>query len=146
LFVFFVSGIPNYVDNDPEKCTSVRSVVEGNFKKLKKIPRKCVVLDFAADEYLSKKDLRYAKNGICVIDGPWYIMPDLSLKLGKNIIKRKLPVVLATNPHYPNTTMISCVEAMALALKILGFNEQAKEILKPFPWAKDFLRQKLSKR
>jgi len=145
LFVYFVKGIPGYIDTDSIKCTAVKSVVEGNFKQVKKIPKNCVILDFAASQYLTKEDLNHAKKGLCIIDGPWYIMPKLSSKLGKKIIKRKLPAVLATNPHYPDTNMISSVEAMALALKILGFSEHAEKILEPFPWAKKFLKQKIIK-
>lgn len=145
LFVYFVKDIPGYVDTDPIKCTAVKSVVEGYFKQVKRIPKNCVILDYASSKYLEKRDLEYAKNGLCIIDGPWYIMPELSFKLGKNVIKRKLPAVLATNPHYTGTNMISSVEAMALGLKILGFSEKAEEILKPFPWAKNFLKQKLIK-
>lgn len=140
LYVYFIEGVPGYNNDDPTKCTAVRSVCEGNFVRIKQIPKKCIVLDVTADKYLEPADEIYSEKGLCVIDGPWYIMPETVLELGEEYIFRKLPESIATNPHHKGTTLISSVEATALALKILGKNDQAKEILKPFPWAKNYLK------
>jgi ribosome biogenesis protein Tsr3 len=140
LFVYFVEGIPGYNNDDPTKCTSVKSIVKGNFKRVKTLPKQCIILDVTADTLLSQDDLKYAKNGVCIIDGPWYVMPEVILKIGDGHIKRKLPPAIACNPHHKGATMISSVEAMALALHILGYTDQAEHILKPFSWAKDFFK------
>ncbi len=140
LFVYFIEGILGYNTNDPTKCTAVKSVFEGNFHRVKKLPKGCIVLDVTSDKVLSKKDAKHAKKGVCVIDGSWYIIPETILSFGKKHAFRRLPDCKATNPHHKGTTMISSVEAVAQALSIMGFKKQAKEILEPFPWAANFLQ------
>ena len=51
-----------------------------------------------------------------------------------------MPFLIATNPtNYGKPIRLSTVEALAAALVILGFEEQAKTILSKFSWGLNFL-------
>ena len=53
---------------------------------------------------------------------------------------RTLPLVLAANPvSWGKPGRLSTVEALAVCLMLLGKNDQASRILKPFSWGEQFL-------
>ena len=53
---------------------------------------------------------------------------------------RCLPILLAGNPtNYAKATKLSTVEALAGALYIAGFKEEAEKILSIFTWGHTFL-------
>lgn len=55
-------------------------------------------------------------------------------------IHRRLPTVLAANPvNYGHAAKLTSAEALAAALYILGFKEEAERLLKPFKWGPVFI-------
>jgi pre-rRNA-processing protein TSR3 len=98
------------------------------------------LLDPFSEIILSKQDLDDATHhGLLAIDASWAKFTSDSVEKLRGI-KRALPFLIATNPtNYGKPNRLSTVEALAAALVILGFDEQAKTILSKFNWGNNFL-------
>jgi len=139
--------IPLYVYDgeqcDPKKCTAKKMSRLGlvkTIKLLREIPRGSIVLNPMAEKALSIEDRERAmKRGIVVMDISWEHI-DLFPKIRKDVEQRALPYLLAANPvNWGKPTKLSSVEAIAAALFILGFPDEARRILSKFSWGDNFL-------
>jgi pre-rRNA-processing protein TSR3 len=129
--------------DDPKKCTAaklVRFKLAKPLYKLRQIPRRGLTLNPFASAYLLSKDRGQAlAYGLVAIDCSWEkadrtFAAQLS---GRNI---KLPALLASNPiNYGKLHKLSSLEALAAALHIMGFREEANELLSIFKWGPNFL-------
>ena len=129
--------------DDPKKCTSTKLCRLGlvqSVPKVWRIPRKAVVLNPSADDILNSLDRDKVMNsGLVVIDCSWKKAGEVFRRKFPGLNKR-LPKVLAGNPvNYGKIGMLSSVEALAAALSILGFSDQAEEVLSKFKWGPTFL-------
>lgn len=143
----YLQMIPLYVYNgdqcDPKKCTAKkmsRLRLVKTIKLLREIPRGSIVLNPMAEKALSVEDRERAmKRGIVVMDISWEHI-DLFPKIRKDVEQRALPYLLAANPvNWGKPTKLSSVEAVAAALFILGFPDEARKILSKFSWGDNFL-------
>lgn len=131
-------------EDDPKKC-SARKLHRFGFVKLEKsmrrLPKRAILLDPFAEKSLSKEDLPVAlKSGIVAVDCSWKNAEDCFNKLAKSGVSRALPFVVASNPiNYGKAFKLTTIEAFAAALYILGFVEQAEEILSLYKWSPHFL-------
>jgi len=130
--------------DDPKKCTSKRLAKYGILKliwKASQIPRNAIVLNPIARVTLSKEDKTLASRfGLVVIDSSWNRGEEVfeKIKRGK---QRVLPTLVAANPvNYGVPFKLSSAEALATALWILDFKEEAKIILSKFKWGEEFLK------
>lgn len=126
---------------DPKKCTSKKLARFGmiaTFAMAHQLPRRGVVLHPEAGVALSREDAAEAESGgLGVIDTSWKRGPFPQLP---NHRQRALPYLLAANPvNYGKPFVLSSVEALAAALVILGYDEQARTILGKFTWGEQFL-------
>lgn len=126
---------------DTNKCTGSRLL---KFNLVNKIhpnsKHRSIVLSPYTDKALSPEDRDIGlKNGIMVIDGSWNeINPEQ--RYFTQGTPRALPFLVAANPvNYGKPTKLTCVEALAATLWILGEEEQAWDILKPFKWGVAFV-------
>jgi pre-rRNA-processing protein TSR3 len=129
--------------DDPNKCTSAKLI---RFNKAKpihyqsQIRNKMIVLNPYSKEVLTKKDRKPIYDyGIVAIDCSWNKAEEILRKRFKGI-NRKLPLLLAANPiNYGRIGQLSSIEALASALYISDFEDQAKEILSLFKWGESFM-------
>lgn len=104
---------------------------------VKKTTKNNLVLDPFANEILLPKDKHIAKS-IVGIDCSWTLAGESFSKTFSGL-KRKLPPLLAGNPvNYSKLNKLTTAEAISASLFILGFKEQAIEILNKFNWGHTF--------
>ena len=128
---------------DPRKCSGcklrrfglVREVLQVRF-----LPKRAVVLNPFSEVAFSPADReRVEKFGLAALDCSWEHAEKVLLKHVRGT-SRCLPILVAGNPvNFGKATKLSTVEALAAALFIVGFEEQATELLSIFKWGHTFL-------
>ena len=79
------------------------------------------------------------KRGLAALDCSWVHAKEV-FDIQSHWIPRCLPYLVAANPvNYGKPTKLSTVEALAAALYIAGFREQASELLSKFKWGPQFI-------
>lgn len=136
--------VVHYSQDDPRKCTALKMVRLGYATRVSgvhEIPKGCLILNPLATEVLTPLDRTYVSNhGLAVIDTSW--------NEGLNILKkltylrrpqRVLPVLFAGNPiNYGVATRLSSLEAVASALYIVGYRDEALKLLSIVKWGRTF--------
>ncbi|MEM3027966.1 MAG: DUF367 family protein [Candidatus Bathyarchaeia archaeon] len=128
---------------DPSKCTGLKLGRKG-FASLvysrRQIPKGSIILNPLALEVLSPVDRFQAeKGGLLVLDCSWERVEE-SFHLRIPASNRCLPYLIAANPtNYGKPTKLSSAEALAAALYILGFYDEARRVLSIFKWGPTFL-------
>ena len=126
-----------FYQDDPKKCTAAKMVKFGLAQNIKKINSKGMVLDPFSKKTLIPKD-KSIINTIVGIDCSWNLV-DSAFSKNFNGIKRKLPPLLAGNPvNYSKLNKLTTAEALSGSLFILGFKEQALQLLDKFKWGHTF--------
>jgi pre-rRNA-processing protein TSR3 len=132
LLIFHVSQC------DPKKCSG-RKLARFGLAKLTTRAydlRHCLLLNPFSEKALSPRD----KGSRCLaaLDCSWARAEEVFARKRTN--SRALPFLVAANPvNYGKPFKLSTVEALASALFILGFPEEAKNILGKFSWGQNFL-------
>lgn len=124
--------------DDPKKCTAAKMVRVGLATSARRIPKNAIVLHPFAERVLVPPD-RDRYRTICAIDCSWKLARD---QFAGHISGdgRLLPPLLAGNPvNYARVGMLSTAEAVAAALHIMGFGQEARTILDRFRWGHTFL-------
>jgi len=104
---------------------------------VKKTTKNNLVLDPFSEQVLLPKDKPTIKS-IVGIDCSWNLADQAFSKTFIGI-KRKLPPLLAGNPvNYSKLNKLTTAEAMAASLFILGFKDDALELLNKFKWGHTF--------
>lgn len=123
--------------DDPKKCTAAKLDHFGIAKAVRRIPRGSIVLNPFSELCLHKND-RDLADMITAIDCSWE-------KAGMTFqgtfpgINRKLPLLLASNPtNYAKIGKLSTAEALAAGLRILGFEDEAYQVMNKFKWGHTF--------
>jgi pre-rRNA-processing protein TSR3 len=131
----------NYQECDPKKCTASKLIKLKLVEKVNKINgllKNSIILTPFARKELSPLDrsviLRF---GLIVIDCSWKNIINLKSLSYKNA--RKLPPLIAANPtNYGKWEKLSSAEAIAAALFITKFFNEANLILSKFSWGIQF--------
>ena len=127
---------------DPKKCTAKRMLKFGlakEAKTLRNIPSGSIVLSPFAEKALSPADLKYAHNGLVVMDLTWTNIDEFP-RLSRTQ-DRALPYLLASNPiNWGRPMELNSAEAVLASLIILGQDEQAEGFMGRFNWAPEFVR------
>ena len=128
---------------DPKRCTGLKLKRHGYARVVNKarfLPRRSVVLNPFSEIAFSPADRqRVEKFGLAALDCSWEHAEKVLIKRVKGT-SRCLPILMAGNPvNFSKATKLSTVEALAGALYISGFKQEAKELLSIFVWGHTFL-------
>ncbi|HVI21136.1 MAG TPA: DUF367 family protein [Bacillus sp. (in: firmicutes)] len=126
--------------DDPTKCTAEKLVKFKMARQVNKIPFGHIILDPFSKVILTNQDKQNI-HGICAIDCSWKLaIKTIKISKRPNVNNRKLPALLAGNPtNYAKLGILSTSEAIAAALYILGYKENANEIMNKFKWGHTFI-------
>ena len=128
---------------DPKRCTGLRLKRRGLARLVTKtrfLPKRAVVLNPFSEIAFSPADRKRVEDfGLVALDCSWEHAEKLLLKHVKGT-SRCLPILIAGNPvNFGKATKLTTAEALAAALYIAGFKQEARELLSVFTWGHTFL-------
>ena len=109
--------------------------------KIRFLPKRAVVLNPFSSVAFSPADRERTEDfGLVALDCSWEHAEKVLLKHAKGT-SRCLPILLAGNPvNFGKATRLTTVEALAAALYIADFKQEARELLSIFVWGNTFLQ------
>lgn len=127
---------------DPKKCSGRKLARHGlitNLKLGQRFPG--LVLTPVGVNCVSPLDREIIEiSGLAVVDCSWAKIAETPFGRMKSPNPRLLPFLVAANPiNYGKPCQLSCVEAIAAALFIVGLKEEARWYLSKFSWGHSFL-------
>ncbi|CAL1715788.1 unnamed protein product [Somion occarium] len=126
---------------DPKRCSGKRLARLGLIQDLKVGQKfRGVVVTPKATLPVSPADRDLiAKNGLAVVECSWARLDDVPFGKIASPTERLLPYLVATNPvNYGKPWRLNCVEALAAAFYITGFDSYAERLLGAFGWGGAF--------
>jgi pre-rRNA-processing protein TSR3 len=127
---------------DPKRCTGLKLKRYGYARVVTRtrfLPKRAIVLNPFAEVAFSAADRpRVEEAGLVALDCSW----EHAVKVLSHHVRgtaRCLPILIAGNPtNYAKATKLSTAEALAGALYIAGFKEEAQKLLSKFIWGHTF--------
>jgi pre-rRNA-processing protein TSR3 len=128
---------------DPKKCSTLKLKRHNLVRvvhRVRELPRGAVILNPFTPKAFSPADKeKLTKRGLSALDCSWVHAKEV-FDISSHWTPRCLPYLVAANPvNYGKPTKLSTVEALAAALYITGFSEQAEELLSKFKWGPQFI-------
>jgi pre-rRNA-processing protein TSR3 len=128
---------------DPKRCTGLKLKRRGLARLVTKtrfLPKRAVVLNPFSEIAFSPADRKRIEDfGLAALDCSWEHAEKVLLKHVKGT-SRCLPILIAGNPvNFGKATKLTTAEALAAALYIAGFKQEAAELLSIFTWGHTFL-------
>ncbi len=127
---------------DAKRCTGKKLERMHLLKSLPlSAPFRGVVMSPNGKKTVSAEDKEIIqKNGLGVVDCSWKCVDTIPFQKMKMGPERLLPFLIAANPvNYGRPLKLSCVEALSAALYIVGFKQEAKDLLAKFKWGHSFV-------
>ncbi len=140
--------------DDPKKCTAEKLARLGKATLVyhaSDLPKNSVLLNPFCTQALSVEDLpAMLTKGLVGLDCSWVKAKEVfgveepheqtvKKKGGWRFINRILPYLLAANSvNYGKPCMLSTAEALAASLYIVGYKEEAMDLLNGFKWGEGF--------
>lgn len=129
---------------NPKACTGSKLKRLGLaevFYSPRKMPWGSIVLNPFSEQALSPEDKKLMDNGLVALDCSWKHAKEVFTNLKKPVNSRILPLLVAANPvNYGKISKLTTAEAISAALYILGYKEEAEEVLSKFKWGPQFLQ------
>jgi pre-rRNA-processing protein TSR3 len=128
---------------DPKKCTALKLKRLGLVRLVRQIrflPRRAVVLNPFSEIAFSPADRKRVEDfGLVGLDFSWERAGEVLLGHVRGT-SRCLPYLIAGNPvNFGKPTKLSTAEALAAALYIARFKEEATRLLSVFKWGHTFI-------
>ncbi|KAJ7117809.1 hypothetical protein C8R44DRAFT_791457 [Mycena epipterygia] len=126
---------------DPRRCSGKKLSRLGLIKELKVGSRfRGIVVSPKGKQVISPSDRDIIlKGGLAVVECSWARLDDVPFGKIASPHERLLPYLLATNPtNYGKPWRLNCVEALAAAFYITGFDAYAEKLLSGFGWGGSF--------
>ena len=128
---------------DPKRCTGLKLKRHGMARLVSKtrfLPKRAVVLNPFSEIAFSPTDRKRVEDfGLVALDCSWKHAEKVLLKHVKGT-SRCLPILIAGNPvNFGKATKLTTAEALAAALYIAGFKQEATTLLSIFTWGHTFL-------
>ena len=128
---------------DPKRCTGLKLKRHGLARIVNKtrfLPKRAIVLNPFSEIAFSPADRKRVEDfGLVALDCSWEHAEKVMLKHVKGT-SRCLPILIAGNPvNFGKATKLTTAEALAAALYIAGFKQEAAELLSIFTWGHTFL-------
>mgnify|MGYP000037489715 FL=1 len=133
----------DFAQCDPKRCSGKKLAKQGRVRILRPYQKfNGVILSPYATKPVSCEDVPIIQNqGICLIECSWAKIDQLNFRRLHNGNERTLPYLVAANPvNYGKPYKLNCAEALAAALIICGFQEQANPLLEGFGYGPEFIR------
>lgn len=128
---------------DSKRCTGRKLCRFGYVKSMKPgVHFRGIVLSPAGEQIVSPADREIVQSiGISVIDCSWAKVQELPYKQLRSGAHRLLPFLVAANSvNYGRPHKLSCAEAIAATLYIVGLKAEARQVLEEFSWGLEFLK------
>ena len=128
---------------DPKKCSTLKLKRHNLVRVVHRVgdlPRGAIILSPFTTKAFSPADREKLKNkGLVALDCSWVYAKQV-FNLSSQWTTRCLPYLVASNPvNYGVPTKLSTVEALAAALYIANYRDQAIEMLSKFKWGLQFI-------
>ncbi|KAF8155479.1 hypothetical protein B0H34DRAFT_713448 [Crassisporium funariophilum] len=128
---------------DPRRCSGKKLSRLGLIKELKVGARfRGIVVSPKGKQVVSPSDREIILTaGLAVVECSWARLDDVPFGKISSPHERLLPYLLATNPtNYGKPWRLNCVEALAAAFYITGFDTYAEKLLSGFGWGGSFYK------
>ncbi|KAF5314756.1 hypothetical protein D9611_007251 [Ephemerocybe angulata] len=126
---------------DPKRCSGKKMARQGLIKDLKVGSRfKGIVVSPKGKQVISPSDKEIIlSGGLAVVECSWARLDEVPFNKIASPHERLLPYLIATNPvNYGKPWRLNCVEALAAAFYLTGFDSYAERLLSGFGWGGSF--------
>ncbi|KAF8580926.1 DUF367-domain-containing protein [Ramaria rubella] len=126
---------------DPRRCSGKKLSRLGLIKDLRIGQRfRGIVVTPEGKQPVSHADRAIiGEAGLAVVECSWARLSDVPFSKIRSPHERLLPYLIATNPvNYGKPWRLNCVEALAAAFYITGFDQYAETLLEKFSWGHSF--------
>ncbi|KAJ1964900.1 ribosome biogenesis protein tsr3 [Dipsacomyces acuminosporus] len=134
-------GMWDFDHCDPRRCSGRKLARMGMVKEFRLGQVfKGIVMSPEGKQVVSKADLPIMqKYGAAMIDCSWARLDEVPFNRIKANHNRLLPYLVASNPvNYGKPWRLNCVEALAAAFYIVGWDEIGDELMSKFKWGHAF--------
>ncbi|ESK86595.1 duf367 family protein [Moniliophthora roreri MCA 2997] len=129
---------------DPRRCSGKKLARLGLIKELRvgQSRFRGIVVSPKGTQVISPSDREIVLNGgLAVVECSWARLDDVPFNKIASPHERLLPYLIATNPvNYGKPWRLNCVEALAAAFYITGFDEYPETLLSGFGWGGSFYK------
>ncbi|KZT36212.1 DUF367-domain-containing protein [Sistotremastrum suecicum HHB10207 ss-3] len=126
---------------DPKRCSGKKLARFGLIQDLRVGQRfRGVVVTPQGTQPVSPSDRPVIEEfGVAVVECSWARLEEVPFSKLRSPHDRLLPYLVATNPvNYGKPWKLNCVEALAAAFYITGFDSYAEALLNKFSWGHSF--------